>query len=204
MKKGKVAKVGAEGPATPHGSATVKRLLRRPPPKAPEGERDEMGELFNLADDAIRRFISDQDRWTEERQRLNPAPLPWPLAVPSDNYAKLMQLLAVATVENLMFARAEFLDLSGHMPEGDETRSPDFQLILRIAKRAVDGADAEIRRRFGSGKLTGKRKFVNWLKAYQLGRLQEGAPGISITDASMLLGIGKSGAYRALKQKSRR
>jgi hypothetical protein len=163
-----------------------------------------MGELFNLADDAIRRFISDPDRWTEERQRFNPAPLPWPLAVPSDNYAKLMQMLVVATVENLVLARAEFLGLSGHMPEGNETRSPDFQLILRIAKRAVDGAESDIRRRFGAGKLTGKRKLANWLKAYQLGRLQEIAPGISITEASMLLGVGKSGAYRALKQKARR
>lgn len=152
---------------------------------APEGDNEDYGEMLNLADREIRRVVTDKRVWTEEAARRAAALLPWPLIEPEDGYEWWLRALTVATVENLVEARAQKRGCARLMPQGDELLSPSFQQLLRVAKRAVDAADSKISRRFaGTGKLSGKRDFMNWLKEYRVGELVTSGPGFETYSAT--------------------
>jgi hypothetical protein len=181
------------------------RPAQHPLPRPDALIDNDLAEMAQIADDALRTIGNDCDVWAEELARGGTAVLPWPLAVPKDGYQQWLRLFAIAGVSNVLAAMGQARGMSARAADnfaaaalaGDEWEAPECQLVLRVVKRAVDAADRAIRGRFANtGTLGGKRNVLNWLKRHQVARLV--AQGLSVVDAAAVVGIGKSAAYRAL------
>lgn len=152
-----------------------------------------------VAELAIRETLRDRSAWLAECDRLDAEPLPWPLLSTGDGYPQLLRELARIAVQNALQA---FRETQGIEIPADPT-DPGFQVVLRMAKRATDAADAELRSKFGGKRgahaLAGKRAFWNWLKARSVeAAVQSGKPR---AEALKDLTISRAAAYRAMKRR---
>jgi hypothetical protein len=166
----------------------------RGPVRYPKGDA---GELFKLTDEAAKRVMSDLDVWAEEADRANVEPLPWPLVHVEAGAAEaeFHRLFAEAAVNTLMQMVVAYV---GAAPPRDAANA-EFQVVLRIAKRATDAAHAAAVSRFGgTGRLSTRRALNTWLDA----RAAEAAivAGGKRDDAFAAVGLSRAAAYRALKR----
>lgn len=147
------------------------------------------------ADGAIRGLIADPHVWTEEMARDDAAPLPWPIDV-GQGHAGVLRWLTIAAVD---FA-CEFAEIADGAVSRHQS-DPFFQVVLRIAHRAVQAADVAMRPHLREikGQPTGWREFMQWLKRHRVDGLM--AQGLSVEQAASRLGIGKSQAYEALRRR---
>ncbi len=159
-------------------------------------------ELLAVFDAAAQPVLGNPAVWVEESRRDNAEPLPWPLQSRGEGEAQLLRIFAAATVENVLQA-IEYAHGPQWVPTVDPS-DPDFQYVLRVARRAVDAAAIALRARFGgTGRLSIKRELVNLMRervateAYKMGRMD--------TAAAAAGGLSRTAAYdartRALSRK---
>lgn len=176
----------------------MKRELARLAEERAEAAR----ELLAVFDAAAQPILGNAAVWVEESRRDNAEPLPWPLQSRGEGEAQLLRIFAAATVESVLQAIED-----AHGPQWvppEDPSDPDFQYVLRVARRAVDAAAVALRARFGgAGRLSIKRELMNLLRerdasdAFKTGRL-------NMANAAAC-GMSRTAAYDALNRaRSRR
>jgi len=157
----------------------------------------EARELLAVYDAAARSILGDPAVWVEESTRTGAPVLPWPLAASGRGYPQLLRILAIASVENVLDC-IRLAHGASAVPASNPA-DPDFQLILRVVKRAVDAADQALRKRFGgTGRLSVKRELVKLARERDAeAAIRSGAPR---TQAFEKAGLSKAAAYRALRR----
>jgi hypothetical protein len=171
-----------------------------------------------VADAAMRPILSDRAVWAEEADRAAAPPLTWPPQIkdtdPHAHTAGLLQVLAITAVEQVLLSMRE-AEQPGE-PEGPllhakvaeiaqalDPADPDVQVILRVVHRAVQAAASVLTKEFGgkrgAHRLSGKLKFLNWVKACKFDAAVRS--GLPRAEALRALGLKHSSAYRANKRR---
>ena len=160
----------------------------------------ELAVLIDVANNAIDPILADINIWREEVERQDATILTWPPAMqPADGLSEFLCWCAEQAVDNVLNAMAR----SKGLPDGsvgipEDTTDPYFQCVLRFCKRAVEAADAAIRRDFANaGRIDGKRALEGWLIKKHLDHLQR-TERLSVADAALRIGISTAAAYRWL------
>lgn len=186
----------------------------KPPPDV------EFTAAMAVADRAMRSVLGDRQVWADESGRTGAAPLSWPPTITmaqgvKGNHAGLLAAMAGAAVQTVLESmleadaghpppedprrRAQLRDIVQHLDAAD----PEVQIILRVVERAITAASAALCAGFGGPRaprrLTGKREFVNWMKAREVDAAVRS--GIPRAEALAALGFGKSSAYRAMRRR---
>lgn len=160
----------------------------------------EMAELMALAELSIRAVLDDRTVWAEESSREGAAPLPWPLEQGRDGYPALLRVLASTAVENVLESMRLAEGLPEPIPVPADGSDPEFQVVLRVCKRAVDAADAAVLKMYGdAGRITDTREFWNWLKRWRIE--QAARSGLKGKRAAEAAGLGVASSYRAQHRK---
>ena len=175
------------------------------------------GEILRIFDAATQPVLGNPAVWAEERARVDAPDLPWPLKRTGKDYERLMRHLVERVVDNVLDAmRQDTLNVV--TPEGIRVRVPntgargfaavpaqnpklaDFQIVLRVVKRATDTAEAALSQRFGgTGRISTRRDMVNYLKRMEAERaIRSGLPR---DEAFRKAGLARSTAYRVLGRK---
>lgn len=169
-----------------------------------------------VADRAMQRVLGDRAVWAEESARANAVPLSWPPRIEAEGRAQLLQAFAEGAVESVLAAmwqaetgepeptdprwRSRLSEVAQQLDPAD----PDVQVVLRVARRAVLAADADLCRDFGgirgSHRLAGKRDWVNWVKAQAVDSAVRS--GLARGEALAALGMSRASAYRAMHRGS--
>jgi hypothetical protein len=166
---------------------------------SPAEEKD-FERMMRLLDEEGRVVMGDPQVWLEEATRVDPAPLPWPLAgAKVHGYEKGVLAIAFhtfveATVEAIAIAEGETVV--------KDPADPDFQMILRVAERAVQRGDKAVRSEFEDliGPVYGKREFLNKVKAALVEQALRAGGKVPTKIAKA--GVSKSAYYRALHRKT--
>lgn len=165
--------------------------------------RGEYANLIDTANDAMGPILADRNIWIEEAARQDMPILSWPPVIePADGLSEFLSWCAREAVDNVLNAMARSKGLPDgavHIPA--DTENPNFQHVLRVCKRAVEAADAAIRRDFaGAGRIDGKRAIEGYLIRQNIDHLQR-TERLSVTDAAKRIGISTAAAYRWLSKK---
>jgi hypothetical protein len=152
-----------------------------------------------LAERAMQAVLGDRQAWIDEAANTAAAPLPWPLQARGEGYPQLLRILAVTAVDSTLAAMRE----ADSIVIVADPANADFQLVLRMVRRAVDAADAAMKTAFGgkrgTHRLSGKREFHNWLKARDVEAAVRA--GGKRADALAGLTMSRAAAYRAMKRR---
>lgn len=173
-----------------------------------------------VADRAMKPILCDHGIWAEEMARTDAAPLSWPPQIKMidpeiGDHAGLIQTLAVTAVEMVIVSMGE--QLTGEPPADDpvsraklreivqalDQSDPEVQIVLRVVNRAIQAADMVLCDQFGgkrgAHRLSGKREFLNWVKAREVEAAVRS--GIPRAEALAALGFSRAAAYRAMNRK---
>lgn len=176
-----------------------------------------MAAVLACAQRAIAATLADPLAWDEEGARQDAPPLPWPLMGAGKGYPQLLRNLVQQTVEGLVLS---LLEASAAVPRqavplspvtGRTVRlavrdldpaDPLVQLLLRMARRAVDAADAAMVREFGGrGRLDGKAEYKQWADRTAVEAAL--AAGHSVVEAARAMGRSPETLYKRLRKPSR-
>lgn len=163
----------------------------------------ELAALIDTANGAMDPVLANRSVWIEEAARQDAQVLTWPPVMePADGLTEFLCKCACDAVDNVLNARARAQGLpdgSVHVP--DDTENENFQLVLRVCKRAVEAADAAIRKDFAkAGRIDGKRAVEGYMIRKHIEYLQR-TERLSVTDAAKKIGISPAAAYRWLGKK---
>lgn len=160
---------------------------------------NEFTSALAAADRAMQRVLGDRQTWVDEAAASGAAPLPWPLQARGEGYPQLLRILAATAVDTVLQAMREADGIEVEVDPHD----PQFQIVLRMVRRAVDAADAELREQFGgkrgTHRVSGKREFHNWLKQREVDAAVRS--GLPRAEALASLGFSRAAAYRAMKRR---
>ena len=161
-----------------------------------EWPKNDLTEVLAVFEAAALEVLGDIDIWAEEARRERWAPLPWPVALQEEGYPRLLQAFVLGIVENVLGD----MRATGWIPPDPSTpESWEFQVLLRVVKRAVDAGDLAMRKHSGGmGRLSGKRELENYFKREAVdAAIRSGLPR---AQAFRDLGMSKASAYRAMKR----
>ena len=164
--------------------------------KHPDGE---FASVLAVADAAMLAVLGDFAAWAAEAAHEAAEPLPWPLPDKGEGYPQLLRILAVTAAEGALQAIEQ---QHGYIVPAD-AGDAEFQMVLRVVKRAVDAAEAAVRNQFGGirggHRLTDKLEFHNWLKKLEVeAAVKSGQPP---KQALKGLSISRAAAYRAMRRR---
>ena len=157
-------------------------------------------DLLAVVDAAALPILADPAVWIEEASREDTRAIAWPLQGPETSEAQLLRYFATETVRIVLQTIEEAHGLQW-VPQEDPA-DKDFQLVLRVVRRAIDQTSIAMRARFGgAGRMSIKRELMNIMKertaaeAFKAGKLdvQAAAEG----------GMSRSATYRALHRPRR-
>jgi hypothetical protein len=154
-------------------------------------------ELLAIVDSAARSVLGDEAAWSEESARAIAPALPWPVPVTGQGYPQLLRMFFVQAVDDVLDC-IRIAHGAAAVPACDPD-DPHFQVILRVAKRAIDAADWELRGRFGgTGRMPIKRALLKLARERDAElAVRSGSPrGKAFED----VGLSKAAAYRALRR----
>lgn len=165
----------------------------------PVGDFEAMLQTFEAAAFPV---FTDRAVWMQEAQR-DAVPLPWPLRRDYSGYEGMLRLYARELVNLALVSAGAVLGWS-EVPTDPMRR--EFQVVLRVVKRAVDAGDAAVLDRFGgAGRLGDKREWQNKVKAQLVdAAVRSGLPRAKALEILERLGLSRAAAYRAMTRSARR
>jgi len=154
----------------------------------------EFADAMLVAEAAIHRVVSDREVWAAEERR-TAEPLPWPLLDPGTGLVGVLRWLATATVATALEAM--------NRSEPDDPNEREFQIVLRVCKRAVDEAETVLLPLWSrQGRRDGFRDFMNLLKRRRMDEVARS--GLTGKRAAEEAGLSVASSYRAQHRKPRK
>jgi hypothetical protein len=131
----------------------------------------DMAEIMRQADLMIRATLHPElnaEAWHQEAMlALTEPPLPWPPPAPGEGFDGFVCWLAHGAVALLWQA------------EPEDPNAPEFQIALRMVRRAVVAARRRIRPYWDAGATEGWAKMLGWLKRHVRRACRRGSWNIS-------------------------
>ena len=158
-------------------------------------EEKDFARMMQIIDGEVRLVMGDPQAWLGKALRSAPAPLPWPLAPGAvEGYRGLLAIVFDVCVEMAVDA----IDVAEGEHVVQDPTDPDFQMILRVAERAVQHCDKVLRIEFKDliGPVYGKREFLNKIKAALVERAH--TAGGKVPGKIAMTGISRASYYRSL------
>lgn len=198
-----VTKKPAAKAAAPKSKATsgdVTKERRRAPPEARPATELEIPQILDIHRVATQRAIRDISVWREERYSTETRLVQWPLPEQASGYEQLLALLFESAVETTI-ALLVATDDPALPTLPPSMHDPKFQVLLRVVQRAHIAARAEIEAKFDGVRATGWREAKVRTNALGFSLAATALRDMPRPQALDLLGLKKSGAYRAAGRK---